>query len=246
VSARQPSILATDSEPHRALAPTSPAFAAKDPPFLRAQRVALVAELVRLGDLESPAVIDAMLRVPRHLFVPPEVRAFAYENRPLEIGARQTISQPTVVARMTEALELTGEEDVLEVGTGSGYQAAILSLLAARVFSVERIASLGRRARILLSALGYDRVDVRIGDGYEKWPGHGRFERVVLTAAPPELPQELIDQVAEGGILVAPVGYVWGHGQALLRGRKAGTDMHIRSLGPVSFVPMLRGQAPSE
>lgn len=229
--------------PPLGLAPTSPMFAELDPPFMRERRAALVSELVRLGDLVTPAVIDAFSRVPRHLFVPPDLRQFAYENRPLDIGSRQTISQPTIVASMTEALELGGSERVLEIGTGSGYQTAILSLLAERVFSVERLPALGRRARIQLQRLGYGRVEVRVGDGYEGWPTEAPFDRIVLTAAPPELPETLVEQLAEGGVVVAPVGHGWGHGQTLVRGHKEGADLHLTALGPVSFVPMVRGEA---
>jgi protein-L-isoaspartate(D-aspartate) O-methyltransferase len=138
---------------------------------------------------------------------------------------------------MTEALELTGRDRVLEIGTGSGYQTAILSLLASKVFSLEAIAPLAQSARDRLARLGYLNVDVRIGDGFSGWPEEAPFDRIIVTAAPPELPDTLIGQLGEGGILVSPVGPADGL-QVLVRGRKHGSDVQIEQLGPVRFVPM--------
>jgi protein-L-isoaspartate(D-aspartate) O-methyltransferase len=197
----------------------------------------MVENLARSGDLQTARVTEAMLEVPRHLFVEGESLRASYENRPLATGFGQTISQPTVVAIMTEALELTGRERVLEIGTGSGYQTAILSLLASKVFSLETIAPLALSARDRLARLGYTNVDVRLGDGYSGWPEEAPFDRIIVTAAPSELPDELVAQLDEGGILVSPVGPPDGL-QVLVRGRKRGNTVHTEQLGPVRFVPM--------
>lgn len=197
----------------------------------------MVENLARGGDLRTARVTEAMLEVPRHLFVEGESLRASYENRPLATGFGQTISQPTVVAIMTEALDLTGRERVLEIGTGSGYQTAILSLLASKVFSLEAIAPLAQSARDRLGRLGYLNVEVRLGDGFSGWPEEAPFDRIIVTAAPPELPDELIGQLGEGGILISPVGPADGL-QVLVRGRKHGSDVHIEQLGPVRFVPM--------
>ena len=197
----------------------------------------MVENLARNGDLQTARVTEAMLEVPRHLFVEGESLRASYENRPLATGFGQTISQPTVVAIMTEALELTGRERVLEIGTGSGYQTAILSLLASKVFSLEAIAPLAQSARDRLARLGYSNVDVRLGDGFSGWPEEAPFDRIIVTAAPPELPEELIAQLGEGGLLVSPVGPADGL-QVLVRGRKHESDVQIEQLGPVRFVPM--------
>jgi protein-L-isoaspartate(D-aspartate) O-methyltransferase len=183
-----------------------------------------------------------MLAVPRHSFVEGDSLRASYENRPLPTGFGQTISQPTVVAIMTEALELTGRERVLEIGTGSGYQTAILSLLSSRVFSLEAIAPLAQSARDRLAELGYANVEVRVGDGFGGWPQQAPFDRVIVTAAPPEIPGELVVELAQGGILVSPVGPSDGP-QVLIRGRKAGTDLRAEYLGSVRFVPMERSAA---
>jgi protein-L-isoaspartate(D-aspartate) O-methyltransferase len=197
----------------------------------------MVENLARSGDLQTGRVTEAMLEVPRHLFVEGESLRASYENRPLATGFGQTISQPTVVAIMTEALELTGRERVLEIGTGSGYQTAILSLLAVKVFSLEAIAPLAESARDRLARLGYSNVDVRLGDGFSGWPEEAPFDRIIVTAAPPELPDELIEQLGEGGILVSPVGPAEGL-QVLVRGQKRGNNVQTEQLGPVRFVPM--------
>lgn len=212
-----------------------------DGPEARALRAALVAQLERGRDLRDPRVVDALRAVPRHHFVPAASLAAAYADVPLPIGEGQTISQPAVVASMTQALELRGGERVLEIGTGSGYQAAVLSLLAARVWSIELIARLGERARARLAQLGYANVEVRVGDGYAGWPDQAPFDRILLTAAPPEVPEALVDQLAEGGVLVAPVGPE-GETQKLLRLRKTRGSITREDLGRVVFVPMVRGR----
>ena len=185
--------------------------------------------------IRDPRVLAALASVPRHELVPVEQREHAYEDRPLPIGWQQTISQPYVVAYMTEQLQLTGDERVLEIGTGSGYQAAVLSLLAREVYSIEIVEPLAERARADLARLGYTNVQVRAGDGYRGWPEHAPFDAVLLTAAPPEIPQPLLDQLAVGGVLVAPVGE---GSQNLVVVRRTERGYERRSVIPVRFVPM--------
>src|SRR5262245_58418821 len=204
----------------------------------QALRAELVEHLVYIGDVKTPRVRNALLSVPRHRFVPDVMLETAYDNRAVGIGYEQTISQPSVVAMMTEALRLDGHERVLEIGTGSGYQAAILSVLVREVFTIEIVAELGEAARRRLSELGYKNVHVRVGDGYQGWPEHAPFDRVLLTAAPPQVPQALLDQLQEGGILVAPVGEDGGL-QRLVRWRKSRGTMEKEDLGSVRFVPMV-------
>jgi protein-L-isoaspartate(D-aspartate) O-methyltransferase len=215
-----------------------------DPPEARALRAELVRRVAEYppwpaGDAWDPRVLRAIAEVPRHLFVPGAPLVGAYADDPYPIGREQTISQPTVVALMTQALDLGGAERVLEVGTGSGYQAAVLARLAAEVYSVERIASLGEAAAARLAALGYRNVIVRVGDGYAGWPAEAPFDRIVVTAAPAGLPQALLDQLADGGICVAPVGDHWS--QSLVRWRMEKGFLDAENLGPVRFVPMLSG-----
>lgn len=156
--------------------------------------------------VQDPAVLEAMRRVPRHLFVPQEYRDLAYRNSPLAIGHNQTISQPFIVAHMSELLELKPEHRVLEIGTGSGYQAAVLGELCNYVYTIEIVAPLGRNAEKLLKELGYTQVQVRIGNGYEGWPEAAPFDRIIVTCAPEKIPQALLDQLAPGGRMVIPVG----------------------------------------
>jgi len=205
----------------------------------REYRAQLVRDLA--GEIKDARVLDAMARVPRHLFVPGVSLQRAYEDEPAPIGYGQTISQPVVVAIMTEALDLRGRERVLEIGTGSGYQAAILSLLASEVYTIEIVKELAQEARGRLLRLGYANVHVREGDGYKGWPEHGPFDRIIVTAAPDEVPRALLDQLAEGGILVIPVGPS-GWTQRLERYRKTGGRISTEDLGAVRFVPMVRGE----
>jgi protein-L-isoaspartate(D-aspartate) O-methyltransferase len=184
-------------------------------------------------------VLDAMRRVPRHELVPQDVRPYAYEDRPLPIGYGQTISQPYVVAAMTEALGLRGKERVLEVGTGSGYQAAVLSLLAREVYSIEIVEPLAKTAAANLLRLGYDNVRVRAGDGYKGWPEHAPFDAIIVTAAPPEIPEALVEQLAMGGRMVLPVGT---NLQVLLRLTRTPDGLSREELFFVRFVPMVRGE----
>ncbi len=202
-------------------------------------RARLVEHLVELGDLRDARVKHALLRVPRHCFVPGTVPIDeTYANGTVDIGFGQTISQPSVVAQMTEALELTGSERVLEIGTGSGYQTAVLAELGARVFTMEIIAELAERAQTVLADLGYSNVDVRVGDGWVGWPELAPFDRILVTAATPTIPDALLTQLSDEGILVVPVGGT-AH-QALRRYRKSSGRITSENLGPVSFVQMTR------
>lgn len=203
----------------------------------------LADELVRRGEpwpgeRWDPAVIAAIREVPRHAFVPGLPLHLAYEDAPQPIGCGQTISQPTVVAMMAQALELHPAARLLEIGTGCGYAAAVAARLCAQVFSVELYGALASSASERLAALGYANVTVRHGDGYAGWPEHAPYDRVVLTAAPPALPSALVDQLADGGVLVAPVGPEGGM-QRLLRYRKQGGVLGSEDLGGVMFVPMV-------
>jgi protein-L-isoaspartate(D-aspartate) O-methyltransferase len=201
----------------------------------------LRAELVHAirGDVKDERVLAALGRVPRHLFVSGVSLRRAYDDEPAPIGFGQTISQPTVVAIMTEALELRGAERVLEIGTGSGYQAAVLSLLVPEVYTIEVVSPLALESRARLEELGYTNVHVRSGDGYAGWREHAPYDRILVTAAPEEVPQALFEQLAAGGILVAPVGPVDAT-QRLVRFREVAGDFKREDLGAVRFVPMVR------
>jgi protein-L-isoaspartate(D-aspartate) O-methyltransferase len=210
---------------------------ARDPEAARSRRASLVSSIAESGHVKSERVLDAMRRVPRHLFVPAALLEEAYGDWPLPIGSGQTISQPSVVGMMTEALELRGTERVLEIGTGSGYQAAVLSVLARDVYTIEIVRELGVDAEKRLRELDYTNVHVRIGDGYAGWPEEAPFDRVILTAAPPEVPKALLDQLADDGILVAPVGKEQ-RTQWLVRMRKKDGKLTTERLELVRFVPM--------
>ncbi len=203
-----------------------------------AQRERMVREQILQRGIRDLRVLEAMRKVPRHLFVPPELRERAYRDCPLPIGYGQTISQPYIVAFMTEAARLTPESVVLEIGTGSGYQAAILAELARQVYSLERLAPLAARAQQTLAALGYRNVEVRQGDGYQGWPEHAPYDAIVVTAAPPTLPTLLLDQLAVGGTLVVPVGESQGS-QSLLILHKTPEGVVQKGAFPVQFVPMV-------
>lgn len=170
------------------------------------ERHRLVARGIEAQGVTDPATLEAMRNVPRHLFVPESYRQHAYLNRPLPIGHDQTISQPFIVGYMTAMLELEAGEKVLEIGTGSGYQAAVLSEITPYVFTIEIVEELGKKARKTFQSLGYETIQNKIGDGYKGWPEHAPFDAIILTAAPEEIPQPLIDQLKPGGILLAPVG----------------------------------------
>ena len=185
------------------------------------------------------AVMTAMGKVPRHRFVPVLQEAFAYENRALPIGEGQTISQPFLVTLMTDLLDPKPGDRVLEVGTGSGYQAAILAELVGRVYTIEIVEPLARRAMQLLDQLGYRNIEVRIGDGYNGWPEAAPFDSIVVTAAPAEVPKPLIDQLKLGGRMVIPAGSYEGQYLLIVEKRPDGTSTTKRTL-PVRFVPLTR------
>ena len=170
------------------------------------KRMQMVEKQIAARGVADSAVLDAMRTVPRHLFVPEEHRKDAYEDFPLPIGQGQTISQPFIVAAMTEALSLTPKDRVLEIGTGSGYQAAVLAEIAADVFTIEIIEPLGRHAESTLATLGYKNIEVRIGDGYRGWLERSPFNAIIVTAAPDHIPQPLVEQLAMGGRMVLPLG----------------------------------------
>jgi protein-L-isoaspartate(D-aspartate) O-methyltransferase len=186
----------------------------------------------------DPRVREAMARVPRHHFVPDDLRPLAYADRPLAIGYGQTISQPYIVALMTDALELLGGDTVLEVGTGSGYQAAILGQLAGRVLSIEIVPQLARQAKQRLAALGYDNVETRQGDGYFGWPEAAPFDAIVVTAAAGHVPPPLIRQLKPGGRMVIPVGNPFLVQRLVLVEKAADGTVTTRHLLPVRFVPL--------
>jgi protein-L-isoaspartate(D-aspartate) O-methyltransferase len=188
-------------------------------------------------DIKDPRVLEAMRQVPRHLFVPFEHQNYAYTDGPLPIGLGQTISQPYIVALMTQLLELTGEEVVMEVGTGSGYQAAVLAHLAKHVHTIERHSELARNARRILKELGVKNVDIHIGDGSLGLPEEAPFEGILVTAAAPRLPKALLEQLTQSGNLVIPVG--GRYGQYLERWKRTGSKNIRESITPVAFVPLI-------
>ncbi|MFH1278998.1 MAG: protein-L-isoaspartate(D-aspartate) O-methyltransferase [Candidatus Eisenbacteria bacterium] len=201
----------------------------------RARREAMVRKQIEARGVKDPRVLDAMAAVPRHLFVPEKMAAGAYDDNPLPIGHGQTISQPYIVALMTELLELEPGDKVLEIGTGSGYQAAVLAEIADTVFTIEIIPELADLARRNLEAAGIRKANVRTGDGYRGWPEEAPFPAIIVTAAPDHVPEPLIEQLAEGGRLVLPVGDVY---QELVVLRKEDGKVRRRTVIPVRFVPM--------
>ena len=213
----------------RASAPPSPAVAQD------AAREAMVRDQIEARGIRDAKTLAALRKVPRHEMVPAAVAAQAYQDRPLPIGHEQTISQPYIVAFMTEALALRGGEKVLEVGTGSGYQAAVLAEIASEVYTIEIVAPLAERARADLARLGYRKVHVRAGDGYKGWPEAAPFQAIVVTAAAPRVPAPLLAQLADGGRLVIPVGE---DEQSLRVITRTGARFDEQTVLPVRFVPM--------
>lgn len=190
---------------------------------------------IRIYDLE---VLEAMYTVPRHAFVPERLEAYAYANMPLPIGYEQTISQPVIVASMTQLLEPGKDLKILEIGTGSGYQAAVLAEMEAEVYTIEIVPELGNMAKNTLRELGYSGVQVKIGDGYEGWPEHAPFDRIIVTCAPEDVPEPLVNQLKPGGKIVIPIGPE-NEIQFLVVLRKTGKGKLIRDMKyPVRFVPM--------
>lgn len=186
----------------------------------------------------DPQVIKAMNRVPRHCFVPPKLKGQAYENQPLPIGYEQTISQPYIVALMTDLLEVTGDDVVLEVGTGSGYQAAVLAELAGRVYTIEIVEPLAEQARDRLEQLGYDNITVRTGDGYAGWKKRAPFDAIMVTAAPDHVPPPLVRQLKPGGRMVIPVGDAFSIQYLMLLEKTPEGEIKTRRISPVRFVPL--------
>ena len=197
----------------------------------------MVKEQIEERGIRDSALLKAMKEIPRHRFVPSHLTSFAYNDYPLPIGHSQTISQPYIVALMTELLHLTGKEKVLEIGTGSGYQAAVLSVLAKEVYTIEIVQPLFKNAQQKLKEMGYDRnVYLKWGDGYKGWPEHAPFDCIIVTAAPETVPEALIEQLAPGGIMVIPVGTNY---QELLVIRKTEQGITKQSVIAVRFVPMV-------
>ncbi len=204
--------------------------------YTRLRELMVASQLIPRG-IRDKRVLDAMNRVPRHLFVDQFMEYRAYDDSALPIGDGQTISQPYMVAVMTELLELTGQERVLEIGTGSGYQAAVLAELAREVFTIERIASLAEAASRRLRELSYLNVQVRTGDGSLGWPEEAPFDRIIITAASPKIPDPLLDQLSAGGIVIVPVG--GRYSQQLLKLRKTDTGPEEEYHTPCVFVPLI-------
>jgi len=206
-------------------------------PTREAERNHMVDAYIIPSGITDPAVLAALRRVPRHRFVPAKYASVAYRDGPLPIGHGQTISQPSLVAKMTEALALQKTDKVLEVGTGSGYQAAVLAELVAQVLTVEILGPLARQAEQTLGALGYRNVRVRVGDGYQGWPEEAPFNAIIVTAAPDHVPQPLLDQLAMNGRLILPVGTV---AQTLDLYRRTPDGYEHQTLALVRFVPLVR------
>jgi len=203
--------------------------------MFRKQREVMVATQIESRGIKDSLVLNAMRKVPRQLFVFESLRDVAYADGPLPIGEGQTISQPYIVALMTELMELEGGEKVLEIGTGSGYQAAILAEIASEVYSIEIIKTLADRAESTLTSLGYENITVRCGDGYQGWEEHAPFDGIIVTAAPDHIPQPLVDQLKTGAPLVIPVGELF---QELVVVNKTEKGIEKRAVIPVRFVPM--------
>lgn len=204
------------------------------------RRERLVKQAIEARGITDKAVLQAMRTVKRHLFVPPEQAAYAYEDNPLPIGAGQTISQPYMVAFMTEVIEPGPQMKVLEIGTGNGYQAAVLAEIVKQVYTIEIIPELGRAAAVRLKKLGYDNVEVKVGNGYHGWEAHAPFDAIVVTAAAETVPPPLVKQLKEGGRMVIPVGPEDGT-QTLLLLRKKKGKISTTKLMPVLFVPFTGG-----
>jgi len=219
--------------------PASPAAPAQEPDYAPARARMIRDQIVARG-IADPRVLEAMARVPRHEFVPVGRRGEAYEDSPLPIGHGQTISQPYIVAFMTAALDPKPGDRVLEVGTGSGYQAAVMSGLVAEVYTMEIVEPLAKRAEADLQRLGYGNVKVRAGNGYLGWPEAAPFDAIIVTCAPEKVPQALVDQLKVGGRMIIPVGSQWG-AQELILLRKTPAGLERQAVLPVRFVPMVKG-----
>lgn len=221
-------------------APTKPVPATDSAQFQQLRQDMVRTQLQQQG-IRKREVLDAMRKVPRHHFVPDAIKPYAYRDQALPIGFGATISQPYIVALMTELLDVKPSHKILEIGTGSGYQAAILAELAQQIYSVEIVEELAVRARRDLEAAGYAKVRVRHGDGYQGWPEAAPFDRIVVTAAPPAIPQALIDQLARGGRLVAPEGGSPHNQQLIVIDKRPDGRVTRQTSIPVIFVPMVPG-----
>ena len=211
--------------------------AAEKDVFVQARRLMVKEQLIARGrDITNSRVLAAMGKVPRHEFVPERLRSRAYQDSPLPIGHDQTISQPFIVAFMTESLQPRPSDRVLEIGTGSGYQAAVLAELVAEVYTIEIIKELADRAAADLKRLGYTNVQVRAGDGYQGWPQAAPFDAIIVTCAPNKVPQPLVDQLKTGGRMIIPVGVSWNQELVLLHKRDG--KLEQQTVLPVRFVPM--------
>ena len=191
----------------------------------------------------DPRVMDAMRQVPREEFVPPNLRQAAFDNGPLPVGYGQTISQPYIVALMTDLLELQAEHRVLEIGTGCGYQSAILSTLCQRVYSMEVVPQLSEATQLRLQEMGYDNVELKVGNGYLGWPDHAPYDGIIVTAAADQVPQALVDQLKPGGRLVIPVGQPYSYQELLLVKKDDDGEIHKQHIIGVAFVPMVHKPA---
>lgn len=218
------------------------AISASDEAAFTAARERMVEQQIAARDVKDADVLAAMRQVPRHRFVPPAERARAYIDAPLPIGNGQTISQPYMVALMTQLVRPTRDDQVLEIGTGSGYQAAVLAGLVQHVYTIELASELAETARARLGELGYRNITVRTGDGYAGWPELAPFDIIVVTAAPDHVPQPLLDQLKPGGRMVVPVGPVFAMQSLQLIEKDAAGELRIRQITPVMFVPLRRSQ----
>lgn len=219
-------------------APTAAQPPPADSATQQRDRERLVSRSIEPAGVKDPAVLAAMRKVPRHLYVPPALQAEAYADHPLPIGHEQTISQPSLVAFMTELLQVDRQSRVLEIGTGSGYQAAILGELVQEVCTIEIVRPLGEAAARLLQRLGYANVHVRVGDGYLGWPERAPFDAIIVTCAPERVPQPLIDQLKPGGRMCIPVGPTRGTQELYLMIKRPDGSLEQKSVLPVRFVPM--------
>lgn len=215
---------------------------AQDDSSYAAAREAMVREQIAGRGIRDPRVIEAMRQVPRHSFIPAAERARAYDDSPVPIGQGQTISQPYIVALMTELVRPQSGDRVLEVGTGSGYQAAVLARLVRHVYTIELEETLARSAAAVLRELQLENISVRTGDGYAGWPEHAPFDIVIVTAAPEHIPQPLIDQLKPGGRLIVPVGPRFTVQQLQLLEKDAAGEVRTKNVSPVMFVPLRRPQ----
>ena len=200
----------------------------------------MVRVISHLYGLNDPNVLDAMQNVPRHWFVPQSQQKYAYADSPLPIGHNQTISQPFIVAYMTHILQLDQHKKVLEIGTGSGYQAAILNELTPHVYTIEILASLADRAQKTFQEFGYEQITAKTGDGYKGWPEHQPFDAIIVTCAPDNIPQPLLDQLKPNGKMIIPVGSAYSAQQLILVTKDTDGKITKKDMMPVRFVPMLR------